>query len=197
MPDYSKTVIYKIEHNDNKELLYVGSTSEFTRRKAYHKSESSRSDRKLYTMIRDNGGWDAFEMKPIMEYPCENKIQASIQEEKCRVELRANMNSISCVKNEELQKANRAKYRLDNIDERHDKAKVYYQEHKEERKAYRETIKEEQKEYKKKWYAENKAKIKERTYQKYKCDCGSEITLCNKSQHEKRKVHIAYLASLV
>ena len=35
--DYSKTIIYKIHRND--ELLYVGSTTDITRRKAQHKKE--------------------------------------------------------------------------------------------------------------------------------------------------------------
>jgi len=196
MIDYLKTVIYKIEHNENKELLYVGHTTQYTRRKAYHKSQVDQSDRKIYKMIRENGGWDSFEMKPIMEYSCENKVQACIQEEKSRVELQANMNAISCIYNEKLQKENRAKYRQVHLEERHEKAKEYYQEHKEERKAYRKSIKEEQKEYKKKWYAENKAKINELRYQKYKCECGCEISKTNKSQHEKMKVHKAYIDSL-
>ena len=31
--DYSKTIIYKIQHEDNDELLYVGHTTDFTKRK--------------------------------------------------------------------------------------------------------------------------------------------------------------------
>ena len=35
--DYSKTIIYKIQHIDKEELLYVGSTTDFRRRKSKHK----------------------------------------------------------------------------------------------------------------------------------------------------------------
>jgi len=196
MIDYLKTVIYKIEHNENKELLYVGHTTQYTRRKAYHKSQVDQSDRKIYKMIRENGGWDSFEMNPIIEYPCENKVQACIQEEQSRVELRANMNSIGCIYSKEnLLKSSRM-YKFNHKEEVNSKNRNYYQEHKEERKAYRESIKEEQKEYKKKWYAENKAKINELRYQKYKCECGCEISKTNKSQHERMKVHKAYIDSL-
>ena len=57
--DYSKTVIYKMQHVDNPELLYVGSTTDFTRRKAGHKSVCNNANDKLYniklySMIRDN-----------------------------------------------------------------------------------------------------------------------------------------------
>ena len=35
--DYSKGLIYKIQHEDIEELLYVGSTTDITRRKYEHK----------------------------------------------------------------------------------------------------------------------------------------------------------------
>ena len=36
--DYSKCCIYKIEHIENENLLYVGHTTEFNKRKGHHKS---------------------------------------------------------------------------------------------------------------------------------------------------------------
>ena len=197
MSDYSKTIIYKIQHVDNIELIYVGHTTAYNARKSKHKTCSINDEKKIYKMIRDNGGWDQFEMKPIMEFPCENRTQASIQEEKCRIELRATMNSIGCIFNLEKHKENRKAYKTKNRELLNEKNREYYQEHKDERKVYRESIREEQIEYKKKWYAENKAKINELRYQKYKCDCGCEITKTNKSQHEKTKTHQAYIDSVV
>ena len=41
--DYSKTVIYMIKHEIQSELLYVGSTTDFTKRKSKHK-DNSRSE---------------------------------------------------------------------------------------------------------------------------------------------------------
>ena len=35
--DYSKTVIYKIQHIEDESLVYVGSTTNFTKRKSHHK----------------------------------------------------------------------------------------------------------------------------------------------------------------
>ena len=35
--DYNKCCIYKIEHIDNETLLYVGQTTNFSRRKGEHK----------------------------------------------------------------------------------------------------------------------------------------------------------------
>ena len=65
--DYSKSVIYKIEHLDKPELVYVGSTTDFIRRKSEHKctciNENSKQYKsKLYQLIRDNGNWESFKM---------------------------------------------------------------------------------------------------------------------------------------
>ena len=36
--DYSKTIIYKIQHIEKDDLIYVGSTTNFTKRKSAHKA---------------------------------------------------------------------------------------------------------------------------------------------------------------
>jgi hypothetical protein len=96
--DYSKTVIYKIQHNDDETLLYVGSTTNFNNRKSQHKchciNENDKSyNRKVYRMIRDNGGWDCFSMTKIEDYPCENGRDAEAREDQLMRELKANMNT--------------------------------------------------------------------------------------------------------
>ena len=59
--DYSKTIIYKIEHIENDSLVYVGHTTNYEKRKCKHKSRCNNGmdksyDIKLYQMIRENGG---------------------------------------------------------------------------------------------------------------------------------------------
>ena len=95
--DYKKAVIYKICNNDET-LLYIGSTTDFRHRKNDHKTNCHNDTRKkylfyVYQMIRDNCGWEAFEMKPVKEFPCENKTQLVIEEERIRKELNANLNN--------------------------------------------------------------------------------------------------------
>ena len=95
--DYSKSVIYKIEHADNPELLYVGSTTDFTRRKTQHKhacinGNVRNHNIKLYQMIRSNGGFNEFKMMVIAQYPCNNKIELLIEEERIIKELKATLN---------------------------------------------------------------------------------------------------------
>ena len=88
--DYSKTVIYKITFNN--EPVYVGSTTNFTKRKHTHKSNSLTKTLPLYKTIRENGGFDKFQIVPIEEFECNNKIQAVIREQKYIDELKPNLN---------------------------------------------------------------------------------------------------------
>ena len=96
MPDYSKIVIYKIQHLKDESLLYVGSTTNFTRRKCEHKlrynNPNKEYNKKLYKMIRDNGGWDCFKMIQIKEFPCNNRREAEAEEDIIMMEIKANMN---------------------------------------------------------------------------------------------------------
>ena len=96
--DYSKCVIYKIQHKDNNDLLYVGHTTNFTKRKNEHKSgvnnvKGNAYNVKLYQMIRENGGWDDFNMVVIKDFPCENKQQATTEEDRIMREMKATMNT--------------------------------------------------------------------------------------------------------
>jgi predicted GIY-YIG superfamily endonuclease len=66
--DYSKTIIYKIVCNDlNVVGCYMGHTTDLTQRKSNHKKtcvyEKGKSyNYKVYTTIRNNGGWDNYNM---------------------------------------------------------------------------------------------------------------------------------------
>ena len=84
--DYSKTVIYKIVCNDlNVEECYVGFTTDFTIRKNSHKSRccnpnSAKYNYKIYSFIRENGGWENWTMIEIEKYPCNDGNEASSRE---------------------------------------------------------------------------------------------------------------------
>ena len=96
--NYTNAVIYKIQHHEKLELVYVGSTTDFTRRKAEHKrrchnSNDKNHDAKIYRMIRDNGGWDDFKMIIIKEFPCDSKIELLIEEDLMMMELKSSLNS--------------------------------------------------------------------------------------------------------
>jgi hypothetical protein len=90
--DYSKTIIYKIQHIERTDLLYVGHTTNFSSRKKQHKKSSRAETNALYSLIRANGGWERFNMAPIKQVECKNSIDALIQEQACIDELKATMN---------------------------------------------------------------------------------------------------------
>ena len=103
--DYSKVVIYKIVCNDyNITEVYVGSSTDFTRRKYSHKTacnneKNGRYNLKLYKNIRDNGGWINWRIIEVEKYPCNNKREAEYREEYWRNKLKAELNSYRCWKN--------------------------------------------------------------------------------------------------
>ncbi len=99
MPDYSKTIIYRIQHVTKPELLYVGCTTNYNARRHQHRSRcTNEKDVEYncykYKMIRENGGFDMFEMKPVKQVACKNKLEAEIEEEKVRLELKATLNTL-------------------------------------------------------------------------------------------------------
>jgi len=99
MPDYAKTIIYKLINYDHPDLVYVGSTTNFTKRKQGHKErcsneKSKKHNLKLYVSIREYGGWENWSMIKICDYPCENRRQAEQEEDKFMLELKANMNMV-------------------------------------------------------------------------------------------------------
>jgi hypothetical protein len=98
--DYSKTMMYKIVSNDlNIRDCYVGSTTEFTKRKCGHKTictniNSKNYNLKLYQFIRDNGDLQNWSMILIEMFPCTNHLE-SLQRERFWCEhLNATLNSV-------------------------------------------------------------------------------------------------------
>jgi hypothetical protein len=215
--DYSKMVIYKIEHNTNKELVYVGSTTNFRARKCHHKNGSinpnnKNYDLKVYQMIRDNGGWEAFQMLEVKKFPCLDGNEAHAEEEKCRIELKANLNTNKAHKTKEEEQERLKKYREENQEHIKEIDKAYreknqeqikeqkrlYQIENKERlneisKKWRENLNAEQKKellaYKKEWYEKNKETIKTKNSQKVICECGKEYSLSNKARHLKTHIN--------
>ena len=146
--DYSKTIIYKIQHEDNEDLVYVGHTTDFVKRKYTHKSDCNNEkgkkfNLKLYTMIRENGGWQCFKMVMIEEYPCANHLEACRREDECMRQLKSTMNGRGAVFDKEKIK----QYREANKEKKFEYNKKYYEANKEKQlervKRYQEAHKEE------------------------------------------------------
>jgi hypothetical protein len=70
-----------------------------------HKSKCNNGHtQKLYTTIRENGGWDNWRMVIIEECGEISLTQARIKEEENRMKLKANMNMRKCYRTEEEKK---------------------------------------------------------------------------------------------
>jgi hypothetical protein len=156
MPDYSKSIIYTIRSRDN---VYVGSTIDFRSRKNQHKKCIYNENGKLYNLklyktIRENNY--EWVMRPYSKYPCKDKLELTIEEEKVRQLLKADLNMCACssglTKKEYLKQ-----YREEHKNELKKKGKQYREEHKDEAKQYREEHKDEAKQY----YEEHKVKLNE------------------------------------
>jgi len=98
--DYSKTMIYKLccknpEIND----VYIGHTTNYTKRKCQHKSHcnntnSPKYNYRVYQFIRDNGNWDNWSMIVLEEYNCHNQREAESRERYWIENLNASLNCI-------------------------------------------------------------------------------------------------------
>ena len=77
---------YKIVCNDIKVTqIYVGSTKDLKDRKRIHKYRCNTPDdegynTKVYKFIRNNGGWNNWEIIVILQYPCNSRSDAIIKE---------------------------------------------------------------------------------------------------------------------
>lgn len=97
--DYSNTIMYKLVPNDlNLDLIYIGSTTNFKARKNTHKCycinpNGKKSNSKIYTMIRDNGGWEQWSMIEIEKYPCMDSNECRKRERELMEQYNANLNT--------------------------------------------------------------------------------------------------------
>lgn len=91
--------IYKLVCKDlDITYSYVGSTSNFTRRKSEHKrvynnENSKKYNLKVYETIRTNGNWDNWDMIMIEELTC-SKLQAHTRERYWVEQLDAKLNIV-------------------------------------------------------------------------------------------------------
>jgi len=146
--DYTKSIIYKLCSKDpNVTDIYVGSTTNFRSRKYDHKSKCNNKSEtnkkynlKVYKFIRDNGGFENWEMIMLQEYSCENKKQLQSRERYYIELLKSSLNG-------QLPTRTQQEYNIDNEDK----------------------IKDYQKEYQKQYYENNKDKILEQNKQ-YRLD---------------------------
>ena len=217
MPDYSKSIIYKLECKDpNVTEIYVGSTTDFYTRKRRHKSNCINKDGKVennkpvYCFMRLHGGWDNWQMIQIEEVNCRNKRHLNQIEAKYIKDLKAELNYEIPQDIEEGsdRKEWQKEYNSKNAEKISEKKKQYRAKNAEKiaekMKEYGEKNREKIAENKQKYYAKNCEKIAEKMKlyrennrekkrqkdrEKVICECGVEVTKPNIVRHRKSKKH--------
>jgi len=98
--DYSKTIIYRIVCRDlTIKDCYVGHTTNFIKRKQQHKNVCNNPNSKhfncyVYKFIRNNGGWENWDIILIDTFNC-NDLNEACKKEREHIELyNATLNSI-------------------------------------------------------------------------------------------------------
>jgi len=197
--DFSNSVIYHIRHMESKNIIYVGSTTQFPQRKNKHKYRCNTEKDKnwnlaVYQYIRECGGLHNFEIIPVNYLKLENKTQLIIEEQK-EIDKHPNVKNLYRPYVTDDQRINQKKeywkkYYEDNKEEINERKrnsvnekeyhKLYYQSHKEQRKQWIEKNKDITKEK----YKRNQ----EHLYEKLECPiCNSIITRQHIKRHQKSK----------
>jgi len=213
--NYQNTIIYKIVCNDlNVKDVYVGHTTEFTKRKTQHKSNCNNPNinhynLKVYQIIRDNEGWYNWSMIEIEKYPCHDNNEARARERYWYELLNANMNTNCPEQTKDKLKEQQKEYYELNKDNKIAYQKDYYESNKIDisvkQRIYNKTHAEEITQRNKKKYESNKEAIhvkqklyrdahKEQINRKCICDiCGREHLCRSKSEHIKSQFHLKAL----
>jgi hypothetical protein len=189
MPDYSKTIIYKLccKNLDVKDI-YIGSTCNFTRRKNGHKTDChnqnyKKYNTKVYKFIRENGGFDNWEMIMVEEYPCDNKLQKVKRERYWCEELKSTLNT-------EVPGRDIKEWYQDNREKISKREKEYQKNNaekiKEHKKEYQKNNAEKIKEYKKEYDKNNSDKIKEQKKIYYEANKEKILQKARESRERKK-----------
>ena len=170
--DYCNTIIYKLCCKDPEITdIYIGHTTNFTKRKNQHKTccineNDKQYNRYVYQFIRDNGGWENWTMIQVESTNCKDKREAESIEQYWIEQTAASLNSI---KPFTLHKEEPQLYKHIWYEEKKDyileKAKNHYEENKEQIKAYNIQYAQENKEkiseYQKDYRESNREKLSE------------------------------------
>jgi hypothetical protein len=214
---YDQSTIYKLCCNDLSITdIYIGSTTNFNRRKSQHKSLCNNEKTALhnlyvYQFIRDHGGFQNWSMVEMELFNARDKKNLHRRERHWIETQKASLNSRKSYITEEEIKEYKAEYRANNADEIKEYQAEYRANNADEIKEYRannvDKIKETQSEYRAKnvdkikernaeYRVKNADKIKEKHAEKVTCSCGSIISKGGISRHINSKKHQTFLEQL-
>jgi len=88
--NYQMSCIYKIccKQDPNNNFVYYGTTTDLVKRRHQHKINCYNPKKKqyynsVYQYIRDNGGWDNWEILKVKDFPCDtaDEVRAEVFKE--------------------------------------------------------------------------------------------------------------------
>jgi len=168
---YEKGMIYKLCCKDaNITEIYIGSTINKHRRKAHHKSDCNNPNHTKYNLyvyqfIRENGGFDNWDLVILEEYPTENKNELVWKEREWIELLKPSLNSIRPAITTEECREYQKKYYEENTERICERTKIYYE--------------------------NNREKVSEKGKERVKCDiCDKDLARCSLTKH-KKNIHNA------
>ena len=214
--NYNKGIIYKLCCKDPEITdIYIGSTTDFTKRKWKHKSDCKNRNSNVHQFIKNNGNWDNWDMIQVEAYKADNKRDLESRERHWIETLKSTLNKnrpyitdsecreYNCeyYQNNKVQFAEKsAIYRQNNKESLSEKRAVYLQNNKEsiaEKGAiYYQKNKKKITEYHIEYRQNNKEQIAEKGSVKVICECGSEVTKNALTRHKKTQKHLKYLETI-
>ncbi len=188
MVNYQNSQIYKLCCKDPSiKDIYVGSTTNFRTRKNCHKRTCTNENNKgyntpVYQFIRENGGWENWDMIEVEKYSAKDKNDLHKRE-------RFWLEELSATLNKKIPSQQKSEYRQNNKEKISQYDKEYYQNNKEKAKEYYQNNKEKISQREAEWRQKNREKLAE----KVSCECGSIVTRANLTRHQKSIKHIMFV----
>ena len=195
--NYQNTHFYRIVCKDiNISDCYVGHTTNFKnrrqqhRRTCYNENDKIHYDIYLYQFIRENGGFDNFDMILLKTESCENALHARRREREYIEELKATLNKSMPIRTDDERIVYRRSYYQDNKEVIQQKAKDYRKENaetiNEQRKKLREVNRERINQLRREWRDKHKETINEKRRQ-YREQNRDKINEQKRLNHHKHK----------
>jgi len=194
---YEKGKIYKLCCKDaNITEIYIGSTVNHYRRKCHHKHSCNNPNSKnynfyVYQFIRENGGFDNWDLVILEEYSAKNKNELTWKEREWVEQLKPVLNSRKPIVTLEECREYKKKWCEDNSEQKRQTNKIYRENNPEKfreyQKIYRENNPEKLRERDRKYYEENREKLSEKRKERVKCDiCDKDLSRASLTVHKKR-----------
>ena len=211
--DYSNTTIYKLCCKDiTITEIYIGHTTDMRRRKWQHKTACNNEKGRdynyyVYQFIRDNGGWDNWDMIEVEKYNAIDGYDATKRERYFVEELKASLNTVIPSRkqkewvedNKEYVKEYKKEYYENNKEILLEKQKEWVEDNKEYVKEYKKEYRENNRnillEKNKQWWDNNKEIINKKRKEKITCERGCLTSITHLKRHQQTKRHIELMAN--